>query len=50
MDGGTWWAIVQGVANSWTHLVNPFLCLLQLLEVAHVPWLVVPSLFSKPAE
>ena len=50
MDGGTWWAIVQGVANSWTHLVNPFLCLLQLLEVAHIPWLVVPSLFSKPAE
>ena len=30
--------------------INPFLCLLQLLDAAHIPWLVAASLFSKPAE
>ena len=30
--------------------INPFLCLFQLLEAAYISRLVVPSLFSKPAE
>ena len=25
MDGGAWWAVVHGVAKSWTRLSNDFL-------------------------
>ena len=37
MDGGAWWAIVHGVAKSWTQL-NDFT---HLLSYVIYPWLLV---------
>ena len=46
MDGGAWWATVQGVTKSWTQLSDFTLCLLAKILSVLIYSLVIRGVFE----